>query len=149
MPKVIKFKKNRNTIIVEYEYWDDGHAESDNQNYFMFDISIQDEYGFNYPSQIDLVVIKTKFIWATIEKCQNLSVEIVEENDLGLEFSSYKWGDKEIEELVDTYFPINDSMDEEVKQMLIDKYKAHKKGLPKCIPLRLKNYFQEIIDRDY
>ncbi len=146
IPKVIGFTQNENSLEVEYEFWDDGHANSDDQDFFIFDIDIANEYGLNYPKQLQLVKLKDKFTWSSKEKCENLTLDIIKEEHLDLEINAFEWGDKEIESLVDDYFPIDISSGEEVKLMLIESYRADELGLPKCIPLRLKKYFQSIID---
>jgi hypothetical protein len=148
-PKIIEFVENENSLIVEYEFWDDGHAESDNQDFFMFDIKIGNDYGFNYPAQLQLIRLKDRFIWGSVEQYKILSPEVIDEEHLSTEINVFEWGDKEIEELVNLYFPDDISSNENVKKMLIEAYKADQIGLPKCIPTRLINYFQSIINYDF
>jgi hypothetical protein len=57
-PRIIHFELIDNSLIVEYEIWDDGHADTDDQEFFIFDLEIGNEYGINYPAKLQLVKIK-------------------------------------------------------------------------------------------
>ncbi len=79
----------------------------------------------------------------------SLSEDIIDSEDLDHDIKFFLWGDKEIESLVDLYFPINTSYGSGVKEMLLEGYNVTELGLPNCIPPRLRNYFQAIVDYEY
>jgi hypothetical protein len=67
-PRIIHFELTGNSLIVEYEFWDDGHANTDDQEFFIFDLEIGNEYGINYPAKLQLVKIKEKYTWKSLHK---------------------------------------------------------------------------------
>lgn len=148
-PRIIHFELIDNSLIVEYEFWDDGHADTDDQEFFIFDLEIGNEYGINYPAKLQLVKIKEKYTWSSLALLHSLSEDIIDSEDLDHDIKFFSWGDKEIESLVDLYFPINTSYGSGVKEMLLEGYNVTELGLPNCIPPRLRNYFQAIVDYEY
>jgi hypothetical protein len=144
MPVVTHFEREGNSLIVDYEFWDDGKSTGSQEN-FMFDIEIGNEYGWNFPANMQFVQLKDKFTWNTSEECENLSLELSEENHLDTDVTIYEWGDPELEDLVDSYFNPDMIGLESVRDMLIEKYHA-KNGLPNYIPERLKGFFTQVIN---
>lgn len=145
-PVVTHFERDGNSITVDYEFWDDGSYVSDSQENFLFDIDLANEYGCNFPANMQFVKMKDKFTWNTSEECENLSLEPSEEDHLGTNITTYSWGDPELEEMVDSYFNADMMGLEYVRDMLIEKYNA-KHGLPEFIPERLRDFFQKVVDK--
>lgn len=145
MPVVTHFERDGNSLTVDYEFWDDGSYVSDSQDNFLFDIEVGKEYGCNFPANMQYVKMKDRFTWKTPEECDNLSLELSEEDHLETDITSYSWGDPELEEMVDSYFNPDMMGLEYVRDMLIEKYDA-KNGLPAFIPERLKGFFTKVIN---
>lgn len=143
-PVVTHFERDGNSITVDYEFWDDGSYASDSQDNFLFDIDIANEYGCNFPANMQFVKMKDKFTWHTSEDCENLSPEPSQEDHLDTNITTYNWGDPETEEMVSSYFNLDMMGIEHVRDMLIEKYDA-KHGLPEFIPERLKEFFQKVL----
>jgi hypothetical protein len=146
MPTVTHFERDGNSLIVDYEFWDEGKSTGSQEN-FMFDIEIGNEYGWNFPANMQFVKLKDKFTWNTLEECESLSPEPSEEDHLDTNVTTYEWGDPELEELVDSYFNPEMMGIESIRDMLIEKYDA-KNGLPDFIPERLRAFFTRAISSD-
>jgi len=144
MPVVTHFERDGNSLIVNFEFWDDGKSTGSQDN-FMFDIEIGNEYGWNFPANMQFVKLTDKFTWNTAEECENLSLELSEEDHLDTDVSTYEWGDPELEEMVDSYFNLDMMSLEYLRDMLIERYDA-KNGLPDFIPERLKVFFTKVVN---
>ena len=55
--EVTNFIQNENQLIVDYEFWNDGHANQGAPEYFLFDIELCDEYDVYFPSTMEHVKI--------------------------------------------------------------------------------------------
>ena len=59
------FIQNENQLIVDYEFWNDGHANKGAPEFFLFDIELCDEYDVYFPSTMEHVKIVGTFKWQT------------------------------------------------------------------------------------
>ena len=139
--EIIKFKQEGNMLEVDYEFWDDGHAYETQQD-VLFDIEISKEYGVNFPARMQLVILKDRYTWTSVDECLSLSENFTEDM-LKTDIDYVEWGDARIEDWVEHYFSMMDK--ESMQAMLLEKYDAAN-GLPDFIPDRLKGLFQQVVD---
>lgn len=138
---VSSFKQDNNKLSVEYEFWDDGHANKGAPEYFLFDVAAGDEYGVNFPSVMQLIKIEGNFSWPTKNDCDLLNENLIEEIEKVKEVIVYKWGDPEIDKFIEHYL---EQDKENLIDMLINYYDA-RNGLPEFVPQKLKPYFEKLI----
>ncbi len=139
---VIDFDLDGSSLRVDYTFWDDGRSISDNQQNFLFDITLGHEYGVNFPAQMQLAHFIDKFHWRSALECQELSAQPFQVDNELSDCDYYDWGDPLLDEWVDTYM---DQLDKEsMADMLIEQYHANN-GLPSFIPNILVPYFQEMV----
>jgi hypothetical protein len=141
--EVTNFIQNEDQIIVDYQFWDDGHANKDAPEYFLFDIELCDEYDVYFPSTIQHAKIIGTFKWQTKADCENLSENLLEEFEDVLDVITYKWGDPEIDMFISEYIEVEK---ENLKDLLIDHYDVVKNGFPEFIPEALRPYFLKVIN---
>ena len=139
---VIDFEQDGCSLRVEYTFWDDGHSISDNQQNFLFDINLADEYGVNFPAQMQLAHFIDKFHWRSALECEELSAEPFKIDNELTDVDYYDWGDPLLDEWIETFMSQLDK--ESMADMLIEQYDA-KNGLPTFIPNILVPYFQEMV----
>lgn len=135
---VINFEQFENSLIVEYSFWDDGHATGD-QSYYLFDLD--NEYGVNFPASMQHIKIKAKLTWESSAELESLNANFYEEDIDPVDITIYYWGDPEIDEWIEHYLQ-NDP--EHLALMLIEHYHADTK-MPEFIPACLIPYFQKIV----
>lgn len=143
--EVASFIQNENQLIVDFEFWDDGHANEGAPEYFLFDIEACDEYGVYFPSSIQLVKIKGTFKWQTKSDCENLNENLIEEFEDVIDVICYKWGDPEIEMFISEYVEADK---EGLKDILVNHYDVINKGYPNFIHQALRPHFMKIINND-
>jgi hypothetical protein len=139
---VLSYEQDGSSLRVDYKFWDDGHSISDNQQNFLFNIKLADEYGVNFPAQMQLVHFIDKFYWQSALECEELSVEPFQSDNELTDVDYYDWGDPLLDKWIKIYI---DKIDKEsMADMLIEQYDA-KNGLPTFIPNILVPYFQEMV----
>jgi hypothetical protein len=138
---VNNFEIDNNKLTVEYEYWDDGHANTGEQEYFLFDLAASDEYGSNVPAYMELVKMKGNYAWNTPKDLEELNDNMTENEEDVIDLIRHKWGDSEIDEFIDHYVPRDDKW---LAMMLIEHYDA-RNGLPEFIPNKLRPNFETLV----
>lgn len=141
--EVTNFKQNENQLIVDYEFWNDGHANKGAPEFFLFDIELCDKYDVYFPSTMEYVKIVGTFKWQTKTECENLSENLLEEFEDVIDDITYKWGDPEIEMFIIDYIEAEKS---NLKDLLIEHFDIAKNGFPEFIPDVLKPYFMKVIN---
>lgn len=141
--EVTNFKQNENQLIVDYEFWNDGHANKGAPEFFLFDIELCDKYDVYFPSTMEYVKIVGTFKWQTKNECENLSENLLEEFENVIDDITYKWGDPEIEMFISDYIEAEKS---NLKDLLIEHFDIAKNGFPEFIPDVLKPYFMKVIN---
>lgn len=139
---VLNFKKNNTTLIVEYQFWDDGSAISDLQDNFLFDIAIGAEYGVNFPTGLQLYKFEDTFSWNNEADLENLNQNYHDQTSVVLDVRVYKWGDEEINSWINHYICALDQ--KSMALMLVERYQADVK-FPNFIPECLAPHFRKII----
>lgn len=142
---VLNFEKKDNTLIVEYEFWDDDQA-TDLQENFLFDIDIGAEYGVNFPAGMKLHKFTDIFSWENDKDLEDLSRNHVEQTNVIMDVTSYKWGDTEIDNWIDHYIAGLDQ--KSMALMLVERYNAVV-TFPKFIPKCLAQHFKKIISTNF
>lgn len=143
--EVTNFEQNENQLIVDYEFWDDGHANKGAPEFFLFDIELCEEYDVYFPSNLQLIRIKGTFKWQTKSECEILSDNLVEEFEDVLDVTCYKWGDPEIDMFISDYV---EAEKDNLKDLLIEHYDVANKGCPEFIPEGLRPHFMKVINND-
>jgi len=143
--EVTNFIQSENQLIVDYEFWNDGHANKGAPEYFLFDIELCDEYDVYFPSTIEYVKIVGTFKWQTKTECENLSENLLEEFEDVIDDIVYKWGDPEIDMFISDYIEIEK---DNLRDLLVDHYDVINNGFPDFIPDALKPYFMKVINND-
>ncbi len=138
---VNRFEQSNNKLVINYEYWDDGHANEGAQEYFLFDLKAAEEYGVNVPAYMQLIKMNVEYTWISKDDCESLNDNISDQLENVEEVLCYKWDDPEIEDFIETYI---DQDKENLKDLLINYYDA-KNGIPEFIPDKLKPYFKKLI----
>lgn len=141
--EVTNFKQNENQLIVDYEFWNDGHANKGAPEFFLFDIELCDEYDVYFPSTMEYVKIVGTFKWQTKAECENLSENLLEEFEDVIDDITYKWGDPEIDMFISDYI---EAEKDNLKDLLIEHFDVAKNGFPEFIPDVLKPYFMKVIN---
>jgi len=141
--EVTHFIQNENQLIVDYEFWNDGHANKGAPEYFLFDIELCDEYDVYFPSTIEYVKIVGTFKWQTKTECENLSENLLEEFEDVIDDIVYKWGDPEIDMFISDYI---EAEKDNLKDLLIDHFDVVTNGFPEIIPEALRPYFMKVIN---
>ena len=141
--EVTHFIQNENQLIVDYEFWNDGHANKGAPEYFLFDIELCDEYDVYFPSTIEYVKIVGTFKWQTKTECENLSENLLEEFEDVIDDIVYKWGDPEIDMFISDYI---EAEKDNLKDLLIDHFDVVTNGFPEFIPEALRPYFMKVIN---
>ena len=141
---VINFERIENSLIVEYSFWDDGHADSFNQSYFLFDVEVGQEYGVNFPSSMQYIKFKSKLTWESAVELENLSANFYEELIGCADITTYNWGEKEINDWIEHFI---DNDPKHLALMLIEHYHADIK-LPDFIPIALAPHFKKLISEN-
>lgn len=132
------------TIEVQFEFWDDEHHVTDDQECFMFDIDIGNEYGENFPAHLVNVLHTVRYTWKTVEDRQVLSKNLESEDLIEQDIFCCEWDDPKIsDDLIEHFIAYNNP--DFLKAMLLERYNAVS-GLPKCIPDRLAPYFTKILN---
>jgi hypothetical protein len=143
--EVTNFIQNENQLIVDYEFWNDGHANKGAPEFFLFDIELCDEYDVYFPSTIEYAKIKGTFKWQTKTDCENLSENLLEESENVIDDIVYKWGDPEIDMFISDYVEAEKN---NLKDLLVNHYDVVKNGFPDFIPQALRPYFMKVINND-
>ena len=141
--EVTNFKQNENQLIVDYEFWNDGHANKGAPEFFLFNIELCDEYDVYFPSTMEYVKIVGTFKWQTKTECENLSENLLEEFEDVIDDITYKWGDPEIDMFISDYI---EAEKEKLKDLGIEHFDVAKNGFPEFIPDVLKPYFMKVIN---
>ena len=141
--EVTHFIQNENQLIVDYEFWNDGHANKGAPEFFLFDIELCDEYDVYFPSTIEYVKIVGTFKWQTKTECENLSENLLEEFEDVIGDIVYKWGDPEIDMFISDYI---EAEKDNLKDLLIDHFDVVTNGFPEFIPEALRPYFMKVIN---
>ena len=141
--EVTSFTQNENQLIVNYEFWNDGHANKGAPEFFLFDIELCDEYDVYFPSTMEYVKIVGTFKWQTKTECENLSENLLEEFEDVIDDITYKWGDPEIDMFISDYI---EAEKDNLKDLLIEHFDVAKNGFPEFIPDVLKPYFMKVIN---
>jgi len=139
--KVINFERVENSLIVEYSFWDDGHA-LDDQSYYLFDLD--NVYGVNFPSCMQLCEFKSKLTWNSLPELESLSADFGEDVDT-VDVTAYHWGDPEIDDSWINFYINNDP--ESLALMLIEHYQADIK-MPDFVPPALVPHFKQLISEN-
>lgn len=142
---VLNFKKSGTTLIIEYEFWDDGKAIPDLQDNFLFDIAIGAEYGVNFPVGLQLYKFEDTFSWANEADLENLKQNYNDLTSVVLDVRAYKWGDEEINSWINHYISALDQ--KSMALMLLEKFNADV-SFPKFIPECLAPHFKKIISNN-
>jgi hypothetical protein len=142
---VTNFEQKENQLIVDYEFWDDGHANKDSPEYFLFDIDISKEYDVYFPSTIQFIKIKGTFAWKTKDECENLGAHLIEEFEDVISVNCYKWGDPEIDMFINEFIEADKAG---LKDLLVNHYDAVNKGFPDFIHEVLRPHFMKVINND-
>ena len=141
--EVTNFKQTENQLIVDYEFWNDGHANKGAPEFFLFDIELCDEYDVYFPSTMGYVKIVGTFKWQTKTECENLSENLLEEFEDVIDDITYKWGDPEIDMFINEYI---EAEKDNLKDLLIDHFDVVTNGFPEFIPEALRPYFMKVIN---
>ena len=141
--EVTHFIQNENQLIVDYEFWNDGHANKGAPEYFLFDIELCDEYDVYFPSTLEYIKIVGTFKWQTKTECENLSENLLEEFEDVIDDIVYKWGDPEIDMFISDYI---EAEKDNLKDLLIDHFDVVTNGFPEFIPEALRPYFMKVIN---
>ena len=141
--EVTHFIQNENQLIVDYELWNDGHANKGAPEYFLFDIELCDEYDVYFPSTMEYIKIVGTFKWQTKTECENLSENLLEEFEDVIDDIVYKWGDPEIDMFISDYI---EAEKDNLKDLLIDHFDVVTNGFPEFIPEALRPYFMKVIN---
>jgi len=143
--EVTNFIQNENQLIVDYEFWNDGHANKGAPEFFLFDIELCDEYDVYFPSTMEYVKIVGTFKWQTKTDCENLSEDLLEEFEDVIGDITYKWGDPEIDMFISDYI---EAEKDNLKDLLIDHFDVVNKGFPDFIHEVLRPHFMKVINND-
>lgn len=141
--EVTHFIQNENQLIVDYEFWNDGHANKGAPEFFLFDIELCDEYDVYFPSTIEYIKIVGTFKWQTKTDCENLSENLLDEFEDVIDDIVYKWGDPEIDMFISDYI---EAEKDNLKDLLIDHFDVVTNGFPEFIPEALRPYFMKVIN---
>jgi hypothetical protein len=141
--EVTHFIQNENQLIVDYEFWNDGHANKGAPEFFLFDIELCDEYDVYFPSTMEYVKIVGTFKWQTKTDCENLNENLLEEFEDVIDDIVYKWGDPEIDMFISDYI---EAEKDNLKDLLIDHFDVVTNGFPEFIPEVLRPYFMKVIN---
>ena len=141
--EVTHFIQNENQLIVDYEFWNDGHANKSAPEFFLFDIELCDEYDVYFPSTIEYIKIVGTFKWQTKTDCENLSENLLDEFEDVIDDIVYKWGDPEIDMFISDYI---EAEKDNLKDLLIDHFDVVTNGFPEFIPEALRPYFMKVIN---
>ena len=141
--EVTHFIQNENQLIVDYEFWNDGHANKGAPEFFLFDIELCDEYDVYFPSTMEYVKIVGTFKWQTKTDCENLNENLLEEFEDVIDDIVYKWGDPEIDMFISDYI---EAEKDNLKDLLIDHFDVVTNGFPEFIPEALRPYFMKVIN---
>jgi hypothetical protein len=141
--EVTHFIQNENQLIVDYEFWNDGHANKGAPEFFLFDIELCDEYDVYFPSTMEYVKIVGTFKWQTKTDCENLNENLLEEFEDVIDDIVYKWGDPEIDMFISDYIEVEK---DNLKDLLIDHFDVVTNGFPEFIPEALRPYFMKVIN---
>jgi len=141
--EVTHFIQNENQLIVDYEFWNDGHANKGAPEFFLFDIELCDEYDVYFPSTMEYIKIVGTFKWQTKTECENLSENLLEEFEDVIDDIVYKWGDPEIDMFISDYI---EAEKDNLKDLLIDHFDVVTNGFPEFIPEALRPYFMKVIN---
>jgi len=141
--EVTHFIQNENQLIVDYEFWNDGHANKGAPEYFLFDIELCDEYDVYFQSTMEYIKIVGTFKWQTKTECENLSENLLEEFEDVIDDIVYKWGDPEIDMFISDYI---EAEKDNLKDLLIDHFDVVTNGFPEFIPEALRPYFMKVIN---
>ena len=141
--EVTHFIQNENQLIVDYEFWNDGHANKGALEFFLFDIELCDEYDVYFPSTMEYIKIVGTFKWQTKTECENLSENLLEEFEDVIDDIVYKWGDPEIDMFISDYI---EAEKDNLKDLLIDHFDVVTNGFPEFIPEALRPYFMKVIN---
>jgi hypothetical protein len=136
------FKQIDNKLEVEYSFWDDLHFDASNQENFLFDISIGENYGVNFPKNFDYVLCKDIYNWPNASDCEQLKSNLINIDEKITDIKKFSWDDSETQKFIDIYFNAIDKVS--MTEMLINEYEA-KKSMPSFIPKCLLPFFQKMV----